>query len=95
MTSATSSPAASSQGDAQDNSPDSSPVISAREAAHYIGVSSSLLKKDRRERHFGIPFIKCGPRFVRYRVADLDAWMKENATSDTPPAPASEACNDK
>ena len=52
-----------------------------RDAARYLGVSTSLLAKLRmREKR------DCGPRFVKlsgcviYRRSDLDAWLERNAT---------------
>ena len=51
------------------------------EAALYLSVSRSFLRKARmdgdRENHApGPPYVKIG-RMIRYRKADLDAWLEQ------------------
>lgn len=58
-------------------SPHSKRWLSTREAAEYLGCSSSFLEKDRLSRLHGIPFSKLG-RHVRYAVDDLDAHLQRN-----------------
>ena len=54
-------------------------VLNEREAADYIGMSSSYLRHDRchgatRGRTPGPVFIKIG-KVVRYQLKDLDDWL--------------------
>ena len=50
-----------------------SPVVDEHTAAPYVGLAVSTLQK-KRTLGGGPKFIKLG-RAVRYRVADLDAWL--------------------
>ena len=45
------------------------------EAAEYLNCAPITLAKDRCDQKLGIPFYKLG-RSVRYKKADLDAWME-------------------
>ena len=47
------------------------------EAAEFLGVSRSLLKKDRKEQTYGVPFIKLSPRKIRYVQSDLESWIQK------------------
>ena len=49
-----------------------------KEAAQYIGRSTSFLDKDHMESNKSpeIPFTKQGSRTIRYRKSDLDAWLR-------------------
>jgi len=59
------------------------PLFTPPEAAAYIGVSENTLSVWRCVGRYAIPFIKVG-RLVRYRVSDLDAWLKSRThTSGT------------
>lgn len=51
-------------------------------AAHYLGVSPSLLAK-LRMRGEGPQFVKLGRRVVVYRVADLTAWLDAGQRTST------------
>ena len=53
-----------------------SPFLTTRQTARYIGLAVQTLEKMRRERR-GPPYRKHG-RFVRYHIADLDAWSEAN-----------------
>lgn len=60
-----------------------SPFLSTREAAFYLGLSYRTLEKMRLTGD-GPRFRKHG-RYVRYHIADLDAWSegrRKNSTSD-------------
>jgi predicted DNA-binding transcriptional regulator AlpA len=64
----------------------SSPRRSLRttEAAKYLGVSASLLRKMRMRRPHdpsgsGPTYIKLSPQLVVYDIAALDAWLDEHA----------------
>ena len=62
-----------------------SPFLTTREAAHYLCLSYSTLEKMRLTGH-GPRFRKHG-RYVRYHIADLDAWSegrRQSSTSDGP-----------
>lgn len=49
-----------------------------KEAAQYIGRSTSFLDKDHMESNKSpeIPFTKQGSRTIRYRKSDLDTWLR-------------------
>jgi predicted DNA-binding transcriptional regulator AlpA len=58
--------------------------LNTKQAAHYVGLSESLLEK-RRCSGDGPIYSQIG-KAVRYLASDLDAWMKankRNSTSDT------------
>jgi predicted DNA-binding transcriptional regulator AlpA len=59
-------------------------VLNEREAAAYLGVSSSFLRQSRQRegtrksiKAEGPPWIKFGAA-VRYRSTDLDAWLERH-----------------
>ena len=54
-------------------------VLNARDAATYLGVSTSTLKAWRRD-GLGPPHTMLGARMVGYRVALLDAWLTARTT---------------
>jgi excisionase family DNA binding protein len=56
-------------------------VFKTREAAGYIQFGESTLER-MRLRGDGPPFIKAG-KSVRYRKADLDAWMASRLVRST------------
>jgi excisionase family DNA binding protein len=58
-----------------------SPFLSTREAAFYLGLSFRTLEKMRLTGN-GPRFRKHG-RFVRYHIADLDAWSEGRRLSST------------
>jgi excisionase family DNA binding protein len=49
-----------------------------RRAACYLGMSVAFLRKRVRLRE--VPFVRVGTKALRFRQADLDAWL--NASSD-------------
>jgi excisionase family DNA binding protein len=51
-----------------------SPFLNTDQAAYYIGLAKQTLEKMRRERRG--PFYRKHGRFVRYHIADLDAWSE-------------------
>jgi excisionase family DNA binding protein len=53
-----------------------SPFLTTLQAARYLGLADQTLEKMRRE-HRGPPYRRHG-RYVRYHIAELDAWSKEN-----------------
>ena len=59
-------------------------LLTTQEAANYLGVSKAFLERDRWA-GARIQFIKVGSRAVRYRRADLDAYLDtriRRSTSD-------------
>lgn len=54
--------------------PDRVPMLTRAEAATYLGVPFHTLEQWA-SRHCGPAYYKIGGR-VRYRVADLDAWLE-------------------
>lgn len=60
-------------------------LLTEAEAAEYIGFSRSYL---RCSRCTGVipgklpapPYIKCGNRAIRYRLADLEVWLNKHKT---------------
>lgn len=57
-------------------------LLTTKEAARYLGVSSAFLERDRWA-GARIPFIKVGTRAVRYRQADLDAYLDRRVRRST------------
>ena len=53
-----------------------SKLLTAVEVAELTGLSTETLAQWRSQRR-GIPFIKISRNVVRYRQADLDAWLSE------------------
>jgi len=65
------------------------PFLNTAQAAFYVGLACQTLEKMRRKAR-GPCFRKHG-RYVRYHIADLDAWSRANGTDpsmagDVPPA---------
>ena len=52
------------------------PPVTERAAARYIGMSLAFLRQARREGH-GPRHFRIG-RAVRYRLADLEAWLEKH-----------------
>lgn len=59
-----------------------SPFLNTAQAAHYVGLGCETLEKMRRERR-GPRFRKHG-RYVRYHIADLDAWSEASGSQPDP-----------
>ncbi len=57
-------------------------LFNTKEAAERLGVSMSFLERDRWA-GARIPFIKIGSRAVRYRQADLDAYIQSRRKHST------------
>ncbi|MBU9615220.1 helix-turn-helix domain-containing protein [Burkholderia multivorans] len=49
-------------------------LMTTAQAAEYLGISFHTLEIWRSTRRYHVPFVKIGNR-VRYRRADLDAWI--------------------
>lgn len=59
-----------------------SPFLTTAQAAHYVGLSPRTLERMRGTGR-GPRFRKHG-RYVRYHIADLDAWSEARATMAIP-----------
>ena len=57
-------------------------LMTTKEAARYLGVSAAFLERDRWA-GARIQFIKVGSRAVRYRRADLDAYLDTRTRRST------------
>jgi excisionase family DNA binding protein len=51
-------------------------LLTPDDLAQITGLSTETLAQWRSQRR-GIPFLKLGRNVVRYRQADLDAWLQE------------------
>ncbi|MCU4162321.1 helix-turn-helix domain-containing protein [Acidiphilium sp. AL] len=58
-----------------------SPFLNTAQAAYYVGLSGRALEKMRRQGR-GPRFRKHG-RYVRYHIADLDAWSESSGRTVT------------
>ena len=61
-------------------------LVDTDEAARIAGVTSKWLENDRkkwkgRKRGYGPPFIRVGPRLIRYSVRAIMAWAKANTVN--------------
>ena len=52
-------------------------TIGNEDAAHYLGISPSTLATWRSTREVDVPYVRLG-RCIRYRRADLDAFLAAN-----------------
>ena len=56
------------------NQTTSAPLVTPEIAAQHIGVKAGTMQMWRTTGRYAIPYIKVG-KCVRYRLADLDAWL--------------------
>lgn len=56
-------------------------LFDTEQAADYLGVTPRTLEVWRCVKRHAIPYIKVG-RLVKYRQADLDAWLESRTISD-------------
>ena len=52
-------------------------LLTTKQAARRSGLSEWTLLKMRKE-HRGLPYLKIGGHTVRYRTADVDAYLREH-----------------
>jgi len=57
-------------------------LLTTKEAALYLGVSSAFLERDRWA-GARIPFIRVGSRAVRYRLSDLETYLASRVRRST------------
>jgi predicted DNA-binding transcriptional regulator AlpA len=60
---------------------DQRPLAKPAEIANYLGKPVSTLRVWR-QRRLGPPWLKVGPRDVRYRWSDVEQWLSEQVSSD-------------
>ena len=52
-------------------------LVGQKEAAEYLGLSEATLERDR-WRKGNIPYIRVGPRAIRYDLEQLDEYIERN-----------------
>lgn len=57
-------------------------LLTTKEAAKYLGLSKAFLERDRWA-GATIPFLRVGSRAVRYRLADLEAFLNTRVRYST------------
>ena len=57
-------------------------LLSTKELANWFGVSLQWLEIGR-HRGYGPPFLRVGPQRIRYRRADVLAWLVERTHTST------------
>lgn len=57
-------------------------LLNTQQAATYLSVSKAFLERDRWA-GARVPFIKIGTRSIRYRAADLDAYIESRIKHST------------
>lgn len=50
--------------------------------AEYIGISTQVAAHQR-YRGNGPKYVRMGPRTIRYRKSDVDAWLEQNVETQT------------
>ncbi len=58
------------------------PLLSAEQAAQYLGVQGQTLAVWRCTGRYNLPFVKVG-RLVRYRQSALDEFLSQNTATQT------------
>ena len=54
------------------------PLLTPGEVARVLRVHPDTLRRDRRRRRPRLPFLAYGPRVIRYRQRDLQAFIEGN-----------------
>ena len=62
--------------------PTENEFVDVRGAAEALNVSISFLNKARMGKH-GPPYLKFGARMVRYRLADVREWGRQQSRTST------------
>jgi excisionase family DNA binding protein len=57
-------------------------MLNRPEAAEYLGIQTQTLAAWASLGRYAIPYYRIG-KSVRYRVADLDAWLEQRRTEGT------------
>jgi|TARA_B100000959_G_C14617459_1_gene474745 excisionase family DNA binding protein len=56
-------------------------LVGQKEAAEYLGLSEATLERDR-WRKGNIPYIRVGPRAIRYDLEQLDEYIERNTVKN-------------
>ena len=57
-------------------------LVGQREASEYLGLSEATLERDR-WRGGDIPYIRVGPRAIRYDLEQLDEYIDRNTVKNS------------
>ena len=57
-------------------------LVGQREASEYLGLSEATLERDR-WRGGDIPYIRVGPRAIRYDLEQLDDYIDRNTVKNS------------
>ena len=57
-------------------------LVRQKEAAEYLGLSEATLERDR-WRGGNIPYIRVGPRAIRYDLEQLDEYIDRNTVKNS------------
>jgi hypothetical protein len=58
-------------------------LVGQKEAAEYLGLSEATLERDR-WRGGDIPYIRIGPRAIRYDLGQLNRYIDRNTVKNIP-----------
>ena len=67
---------------------DDAPLLTYQQAATRLGITLSTLYSLVHQRR--VPHVRLGPRFVRFKPAELDAWVEAHRVDTTGADSASE-----
>ena len=56
-------------------------LLTTQQAAEYLGISPATLHTWRCTKRNILPYVKMGGKHVRYRQADLEAYIKANVVT--------------
>ena len=56
-------------------------LLDTKQAAAYLGISPATLHTWRSTKRNVLPYVKLGGKHVRYRIADLDAYIAANVVA--------------
>jgi hypothetical protein len=71
--------------------PQEPPLLTEAAAAKRLGVSPQYLVKWRFLGRPALPFVRIGNRMIRYRMADLDAFIRSRVVATEAPHPRYDA----
>lgn len=57
-------------------------IMTINQTVAYLGVKRHVLTSPRARERAGIPTLTLGQRVVRFRHADLDAWLAQRSNAD-------------
>jgi predicted DNA-binding transcriptional regulator AlpA len=60
--------------------PGDADLIDSRQLANWFGVSKLWVELGR-IKNYGPPFVRLGPKLIRYRKSDVVKWLESRATS--------------